>query len=366
MKIGIDASRYSHPEATGVEWYSWHIINGLVEVVPKDDEIILYSKYPLKVNGAKTKMLFGKRLWTLRVLSKEMRKNPPDVLFVPSHVLPLFLPKRSVITIHDVAFRYLRKSYSIVQYNYLNWSTKFAVKRATKIIVPSAATKNDLISQFGCAEEKIEVIHHGFIPPKVTQKEIDAVFEKSEVFRYFEISKDLSYILFVGRLEKKKNLIRLVEAFAKISKKHGTFKLVLAGKRGVGFDDLIKTITRLGILEKIIIPGYVNEDEKAALYNYCDIFAFPSLYEGFGLPILEAFHYEKPVLTSHVSCLPEIAGDAACYVDPYDSELIAMGLEKLITDKKYAKNLIDLGRERVKLFDWEDAAKKTMNVLKNS
>ena len=181
MKIGIDASRYKHKEATGVEWYSRHIINGLLKEISasgSEDEVILYSREKLDLSG--NKVLSGQRFWTLGSLSKEMSKNPPDVLFVPSHVLPLNLPKRSVITIHDVAFKHLKNSYSFSQYHYLNWSTKFAVKKATKIIVPSEATKEDLIKFFQCPVEKIVVIPHGFEAPAEVDDE--TVLKDSVVF----------------------------------------------------------------------------------------------------------------------------------------------------------------------------------------
>jgi len=111
------------------------------------------------------------------------------------------------------------------------------------------------------------------------------------------------------------------------------------------------------------MPGYIEEDEKAYLYNNCSLFAFPSLYEGFGFPLLEAFSYEKPVLTSHVSCLPEIAKDAACYTNPFDPEDIAHGLEKIINDKAYAKKLVEAGKKRLAYFSWEKSVKQTFDVL---
>ena len=172
MNIGIDASRYTHEYATGVEYYSRMIIDGVIREVlkKKNDKIVLYSRKQLtfsddvkdlvkKNKGRITrKVLPAKRLWTLCALSNEMQTNPPDVLFVPSHVLPLTRPEKSVITIHDVAFRQLRGSYSFFQYHYLNWSTKYAVKHATKIIVPSEATAKDLKKFFKCPGGKIEVI----------------------------------------------------------------------------------------------------------------------------------------------------------------------------------------------------------------
>lgn len=359
MKIGIDASRYKHKEATGVEWYSRHIINGLLKEISASgggDEVILYSREKLDLSG--NKVLSGQRFWTLGSLSKEMSKNPPDVLFVPSHVLPLNLPKRSVITIHDVAFKHLKKSYSFSQYHYLNWSTKFAVRKATKIIVPSEATKQDLIKFFQCPHEKIVVIPHGFEAPADVDDE--AIMKDSVVFKYFGITKVVPYILSVGRLESKKNLVRLIEAFKKFSESQPDYRLILAGKRGVGFEQILKTVNKSELMHKVIMPGYITEEEKAVLYKHAKIFAFPSLYEGFGLPILESFYYKKPVLCSNVSALPEVGGDAVHYVDPNNVEGMAEGLEKLATDRDYAQTLIAKGMERLKMFSWENSAKKTL------
>lgn len=365
MKIGIDASRYSHESATGVEWYSKHIVEGLLKENKGKDEIILYSRVPLKLAGAKNRVISAKRFWTLWALSKEIKRDKPDVLFVPSHTLPLRLPKKSVIMIHDVAFKHLRKSYSFFQYHYLNWSTKYAVKHATTILVPSEATSKDLQKFYQCPLEKIVVIPHGFSKPEVSTKEIDTVFKKSEVFRYFGIHKGLDYLLFVGRLESKKNLERVVKAFSEFSETHRNFKLILAGKRGIGFERILKTINEIKIMDKMIMPGYITEEEKAALYKYSKAFVFPSLYEGFGLPILEAFYYEKPIITSHGSCITEVGGEAVCYVDPYDEKDLLKGMDKIINEPKYADQLVKMGQERLRLFSWEKSAKKTLEVLKN-
>ena len=379
MQIGIDASRYALDQATGVEWYSYHIINALIEQVALDDEnkMVLYSREPLvfdekieeliKETPAKFQntILKAKRLWTLWKLSGEMEKRPPDVLFIPSHVLPLSRPKNSVITIHDVAFKYLRTSYSFMQYRYLDWSTKYAVKHASRIIVPSEATAADLVRFYNCRQEKITVIPHGFLAPKMPSKSSGDPFEKYEIFRYFKIDKDTNYILFVGRLESKKNLERLIKAFAKFVDSHPDYKLILAGKRGVGFNNIMRTVQENNLSEKVIMMGYVSEDEKNILMQNCKIFAFTSLYEGFGMPILDAFYFGKPVLTAHVSCLPEVAKDAACYCDPYDVESIEMGLMKLVSDENYAKSLVEAGTERLKDFSWAKAAKMVLAVFES-
>ncbi len=365
MKIGIDASRYVEEGATGVEWYSKHIIDGIIaELAGTEHELLLYSREKLKIGGDfSNKVLPAKRLWTLWTLSREMKKNPPDVLFVPSHTLPLRLPKKSVIMIHDTAFRHLREAYSFFQYHYLNWSTKFAVKRASKIIVPSEATADDLVKLFKCPRDKIIVVQHGFSPPEFSESEIDECFESSDVFELYGINKDLPYLFFVGRLESKKNLERLIKAFAKVVDDFPDHRLVLAGKRGVGFDKILKTVKELGLLDQVMMPGYVDEKEKAALYRNCEIFAFPSLYEGFGLPVLEAFHYKKPVFTSDCSSMPEVGGEAVDYVNPKDTDDIYKVMKKLLKDGEHAKSLVSKGSERLKFFSWKAAARKTLDIL---
>ncbi len=368
MKIGIDASRYGHEKSTGVEWYSFNIINEVLDAAQKSsDEFCLYSRekleLPVKGENIKNIILKAKRLWTLHKLSREMKKNPPDVLFVPSHTLPLSLPKRTVIMIHDVAFRFIREAYSFAQYHHLNWSTKFAVKNSSRIIVPSQATKEDLIKIYKCPEAKIFVIYHGFNRPAEVD---DDIFQRSEILRYFKIGPELKYLLFVGRLETKKNLVRLVEAFHGFQKEHPEFKLVMAGKRGIGFNEILKKINELEIMDKVIMPGYITEEEKAALYKHCKVFAFPSLYEGFGLPLLEAFYYRKPILASNIGALKEVCGEAALYVDPYHVEEMKEGLSKLVEDGSLSESLVKIGVERLKAFDWKKCAEDTLKVIKNS
>lgn len=363
MEIAIDASRYKADGATGVEWYSWHIINALRKEFAhrkSGDRLVLYSREPFSLSDAEVRVLEAKRFWTVRALSREIQNNPPDVLFVPSHTLPRHLPKRSVITIHDVAFRYLRKSYSFFQYHHLHGSTKFAVKHADKIIVPSVATAEDLSVFYNCPSEKIVQINHGFSPPPSAG---DKIFEESEVFKYFKINPQMKYVLFVGRLESKKNLCRLVRAFSVFQKRHPDYKLVLAGKRGVGFQEILRTVRELNMGHSVIMPGYITEEEKHALYKHCRVFAFCSLYEGFGLPILEAFYHGKPVLTSNLSSMPDVGKDAVLYVDPYDAACIAEKIEILAQGDDYVEELVNEGRERLKDFTWSEAAKKTLDTL---
>ncbi|MBP7670806.1 glycosyltransferase family 4 protein [Candidatus Gracilibacteria bacterium] len=351
MKIGIDASRFGGEEATGVEWYSHHIITELVKILPATYEVVLYTRSPIRLaHGAnvRVKQIERRRLWTILGLSLEMWREKPDVLFVPSHTLPLCLAPRTVTMIHDTAFRHFRRAYGFFQYHYLNWSTKFAVKRAKKILVPSKATADDLVKLFGCRREKIVVVQHGF--------GVLAEAEYSDVLERFGL-REKKFLLFVGRLEMKKNLQRLVEAFKFFSTKYTDFYLVLAGKRGLGFQQIWRTVVEYGLENRVIMPGYITESEKVFLLARCEAFVFPSLYEGFGLPLLEAFAVGKPVLCSTTPALKEVGGDSVVYCDPLDSRDIERGLEEVLAFDG------EKGRARLKDFSWQKAAEETLKTL---
>lgn len=393
MVLGIDASRFGHEFSTGVENYSYHIIRGLLAAISQDShcpitEVILYTpreiqKRELGVLGGqypfcRDRVITLPRLWTQVRLSTEMIGNEPDVLFIPSHTLPIIHPKKSVVMIHDVAFCRFRRAYSFFQYAYLQFSTWLAVREAAKILVPSHATRDDLIRFFGCKKEKIEVVPHGFSAPGslpdgatdsngVTDSadgaEIISVNskEQKELLERFGIVDGEPYFFFVGRLEEKKNLVRLVRAFSIFREKYPKFKLILAGKRGAQFRRLFDEVEYLNLWGSVMMPGYVTEEEKAIFFKNCSGFVFPSLYEGFGLPVLDAFYFGKPVLASRAGALPEVCGNAAALVDPENEQEIFHGLKKITGGG--ALELIRKGREQLKKFDWEKTAKKTLKIL---
>ncbi len=375
MKIGIDASRYKIKEPTGVEWYSYHLLNNLIPVLGRDHhlQVKLYSQNKLDFPeelpfNVKEKVIAQPRLWTMLRLSWEMIRHPVDLLFIPSHILPLWLPKKTVVTVHDIVFKIpgFEQAYDLKNRLLLEWSTKRAVKKAYKIIVPSQATKDDLIKYYHCDAEKIVVVYHG--GPDITGeynpllKKWPAQERKAMLARMGLSEKDLT-ILFVGRIEFKKNLSKLVEGFARFLQEYPDWKLVLAGKKGLGSEEVEAKVAELGLADNVVFTGYISEDEKRFLLEKCRVFAFPSKYEGFGLPILEAFAYRRPVITSKISSMPEIAGKAAFLVDPDKVAEISVGLKRLVADGVYISRLITEGDQQLEKFSWEKTAQETFDVL---
>lgn len=364
MKIGIDASRYNLSGGTGVEHYSVKIIQGIIDHFKhtKDHQLVLYSPRPLHLYKTKTiqhRIIPFPRLWTKIRLSLEMLFHKPDILFIPSHVLPHFAPKKAIITIHDVAFMHLKKEYSAFQYWYLKRTTTHAVKKASTIIVPSFATQQDLVTLFNCPQDKIVVIPHGcdFNVKKLSTEQDTTLLKK------MGLSKKDNYLLFIGRLEKKKNIQRIISAFLSFHQSFPRWKLLLAGKRGHGFNDILKNAMHDDAFKYVLMPGYVTENEKHVLLKYCSAFVFPSLYEGFGFPILEAYAYHKPVIASEEASIPEVAGNGAIYVNAHTVGSIKKGFEQLIKNPALKETTVAMQKTVLSKFDWSKAIKKTIEVL---
>ncbi len=317
-------------------------------------------------------------LWTQMRLAYEVWRHKPDVLFIPVHVLPSGTPKKSVVTIHGLEYEYWPQSYSFWRRLYLHWSTKSAAKRASKIIAISENTKQDLIKLYGVKAEKINVVYHGvsFCHPehiRFAQYKLREGSSKDSSRLAFDESKRAvydprittakPYILYFGRIETKKNIQGILEAYKILKEKHKiSHELILAGAPGYGYDKNLKSqISNL----KVIELGYVPEEEKWQLLSGASLFIFPSFYEGFGIPILEAQAMGVPVVTSLSSCLPETAGQGALFVNPNSSIEIARAVSRLIDDKILRDRLRQSGFENIKRFSWERCAEQTLKIILN-
>ena len=357
MKIAIDASRIDVSKKTGTEYYSFEIIKNLLLIdSSKKNQYILYSRKPISKllsefsgNCFINKIISLPRFWTQIGLALKMLKDKPDILFIPAHTIPWIHPKKTVVAIHGLEYEYFPDAYSFFEKFHLRLTTKLALKWAKKIIVPSQSTKNDLIKFYRANPKQIEVIYHGFAsyqPPAIS----------------YQLSN--KYILFIGRLERRKNLARLIQSFNFIKEKYKIpHYLILTGKKGFGFKKIQKAVENSPYKNDIVLKDYVSEKEKKDLLKNADVFAFVSLYEGFGFPILEAMEANVPVVASNNSSLLEIANDAALLVNPQNTEEISQAIYKILNNDSLKKSLIEKGKENIKRFNWQKCAKKTLEVL---
>lgn len=355
--VGIDASRAVRKHRTGVENYSWELLRQLSEL-PADFRLRLYAPhkptepFPSSKN-IEWKIIPDRHLWSQVALSNETRKDPPDLLFIPSHVMPFLTTCQAVVTVHDLGYEYYPMAYPKFDRRYMRLTTKFAVKRCKKIIVPSEQTKKDLINFYHASPSSIVVTPLGYQPPTCpVQKR-----PQTE-----------PYLLYVGRLEEKKNLTTLLTAFKAVAAKNKTITLVLIGKPGHGYqriEQLLQTFSP-ELRKRIIFPGFVDEKTKFAYLQHAEAFVFPSLYEGFGLAVLEAMATGLPVICSNSSSLPEVTADAALLVKPNDITAWSEAITTILSNQKLTSSYRQKALERSKLFTWKKCALQTQQVLRDA
>jgi glycosyltransferase involved in cell wall biosynthesis len=369
MTIGIDASRANKSEKTGTEWYSYHLIQELKKIADPKDQFILYSREKLRDELAdlppnwQSRVLGWppKKLWTQARLSWEMWQRPSEMLFIPAHTIPLIHPDKVVTTCHDVAFLRLPQAYDWMSLKYHEFAIKFAVRHATKIIAVSEFTKSEIVDFFKISSERVAVVPNGYDSEryKVIENK-EAVAKVLEKYKIIE-----PYLLYAGRMEEKKNTAGLIRAF-KILKKNRQekLKLVLVGQPGFGFQKVVKAIADNNLQNDVIMPGWVGKQDLPHLMNGAAVFVFPSFYEGFGIPILEAMACGTPVVASGIPALREVAGEAAYLVDPYSPENMAEGINRVLTDDHLREDLKIRGLDRARQFSWARCARETWEVLK--
>ncbi len=356
MIIGIEAERANTSQKTGVEHYAKQLILHLAKLDTINTYILYLRTEPEEwflalPKNFKVKVMPFPVFWTQIRLSWEMFFRPPDVLFVPASALPLVHPKNSVITIHDVAWRYFPESFTAFMKWFLEWSTQLAVKRAGKIIAVSESTKKDILKFYRVNDRNIQVIYHGYetSSPLEGEGRVRGLPEK--------------YVLFLSTLQPRKNLAGLIDAFKLLKIEHPDLphKLVVVGKAGWKYESIIQKIKANS--DTVIYLSYVSDADRLAVLSQADLLVLPSLYEGFGMQILEAFALQVPVVLSNTSSLPEVAGEAGLYFDPKKPQDIKQAIASVLFDKSLAENLTAKGKARLKLFSWEKCAQETLNIF---
>ncbi|MEK7597393.1 MAG: glycosyltransferase family 1 protein [Patescibacteria group bacterium] len=367
MKIGVDGNEANVEKKVGVSVYALNILKYFCKIASQEIRFVIYLKnYPLldlpKENKYfKYKIINGKFLWSQIYLPLYLffHKNI-DVYFSPAHYLPRYCPVPQVVTIHDLAYLYFPEDFTKKDlWQLKNW-TDFSIKKADQIIAVSRTTKKDIVKCYGVDEGKINVVYNGFEKQfnKLKNKKLDLI----EKFKL----KNKKYILFVGTIQPRKNLEILIDAFDKFFQTKKDFKLIIVGKKGWLYKNIFEKVKSMNLENKIIFTGHVTDEELIWYYKNAFCFVLPSLYEGFGIPVLEAMRYDCPTIVSMTSSLPEIGGDASLYFDPKNPDDLLEKLKSLKENKELRKELISKGRQRIKDFSWEKCGKETLDVITGS
>lgn len=356
--IGIDGSRLTRNRKTGTETYSDAVIDGLVQGDSARwrvyiDRDLDQSRWPAKVERRR---ITAPRLWTHGRLSLEMATRSPDLLFVPAHVIPLAHP-RAVVMIHDLGYLHYPDHHPPRQRRMLDISTRWSARAAAAIIVPSEITRRDLIDRYGTSPEKIRVIHHGVddrfrTVPWDDQMRVQAGYGLM-----------CPYLLAVGTIHPRKNLPTLARAVKTLAGTGRDLDLVLVGQDGWMADQVHRSIDAIGLGDRVKSLDYVPASDLPALYAGAACFVQPSLFEGFGMPVVEAMAAGAPVVCSSSSALPEIAGDGAVFFDPRYHEQLATAIERILSDDDHRRRLVERGLARSNGFSWTRCVEDTLALL---
>ena len=336
MKIALDATYSIGEELSGVGIYSRELLFGLAAAHPESRFAFCYRPHRyLRSWGAPLPPNAGRR-----VLAEPFGPRRAELFHGLNQRLPKIPLRRAVATFHDLFV--LSGEYSTLEFRArFAAQAREAAARADAIITVSEFTKSQVGAFLGVEARRIFVVHHGVRALKLTPVPREKI------------------ILNVGAIQKRKNIVRLVEAFEMLD---GNWKLVLAGSSGYGADEILARIAASSARDRIVVTGYVTPEELARWYSRASIFAFPSLDEGFGMPILEAMSAGVPVVAGNRSALPEVAGEAAQLVDPERTEELGGALAELTRNEDLREELIAQGRTRAALFSWEKAVSKTWQV----
>ncbi len=375
MRISIETQAIVK-NRSGIGWYAYNLINEMLKIA-KNDEIIGSVFDFLGRNNSKEKLeevgfseievskwipyRVYKLLWDIIPFSYDNFFSKNDIYHFFNYTVPPRVKGNIITNVYDMVYKLYPETMNITNSYILNREMDKTIKRADRIVTISESAKRDIIEHLDIPEEKIRIIYPGINHGLYSN--IDSI--DSETKRQIKGKYNLpdKYILYLGTIEPRKNIAKIFEAYSQLNKDiKKEHKLVIAGGKGWKCDDILNIPKKLGFSEDIIFTGYVNEEDKPIIYSMAEVFIFPSLYEGFGMPVLEAMAAGIPVITSNCSSLPEAGGDAAIYVNPKDSSSITQNIEKIILEDDFKKEKINLGQQHIKNFNWKKSAEKMMNI----
>jgi len=365
MRIAFDGTTLT-PGRTGVGYYTEHLLQHLArEVANTGDEIVVVSNKPIDTQSplpAHVRVHEGHRFpvrigWMQMRAASALDALKPDVAHFTNGMIPIGSPVATVVTVHDMSLRLYPQCHPIRRLLLNRPLMHVAITKASAIVTVSHSARRDLLRFHRVPPDRVSVVHEAASPvfrPITDRARLDAIKARYGL--------PARFILYVGTIEPRKNLARLMTAFAEARKAGIPHRLVCVGPYGWSSRDLSGHIDRLGIGHAVHFTGYVPFEDLPAIYNLADFFVFPSLYEGFGLPVVEAMASGLPVLTSNSSSLGEIAGDAAETIDPTDTDAITDAMRRLATNAELRRARSAHGLERSKSFSWTQTARDMLGV----
>ena len=370
LRIGIDYTAAVR-QGAGIGRYTRELVRALAELDRSHDYVLFAAAGGQRPADTDWPPNFQMRsvplsdralaiLWhRLRLpLWVELVTGAVDIFHSPDFVLPPVRRAKTLVTVHDLSFiRYPQCADANLRV-YLNKVVPRSVHRANLVLADSQSTKDDLVELLGVAPDRIEVVYPG-VEKRFRPIEDQALLEK--VRKRYDLPP--RFILGLGTLQPRKNFTRLIEAFASLQVcKFASLHLVIAGGKGWLYEEIFATVEQLSLKKKVVFPGFVADEDLPALYNLADLFVFPSLYEGFGLPPLEALACGTPVITSDASSLPEVVGEAGPMVEATDVEALAEAMKRVLEDDALRERMIAKGMKQARKFTWEQAAAKLLNL----
>ena len=365
-KISLEL-QWAVGKKTGVGWYIYNIVKELSKSDRNDyiaefinfmgrHDVKSQIDYDIKIKQNKmiTYTMYNFLTKKLNIRHNLIFGTKSDIYHFFNFTIPKNIKGKVIVTIHDTVFisapETMGNRKALEEY-------KYGAKKSDLIITVSKSAKNDIIKNLGVIEDKIEIVHPGIDIESYSKKYEKEYLEK--IRKKYKLP--LEYILYLGTIEPRKNIERIVKAFKNYKKEvKDDLKLVIVGNKGWKYDNIMKLIESMGT--DIILTGYIDEEDKIPIYKLAQIFVFPSLYEGFGMPVLEAMAAGVPVITSNVSSLPEVAGDAAILVDPLNEDEIFEAYKKIRNDSNYREEMILKGYEQAKKYQWKYSAKKLEEI----
>lgn len=368
MRIGIDATAVD--PGTGASSYMFNLTKNILCIDERNEYVIYCQKeipnaFRIQNRRIQFKIcnLGNRKVCEQLWLSFRGLYDSLDVLHC-CWSLPLVAPRTSVLTVHGLAWRVMPEMFTMGIRLYLKLGTERSIRKAKRIIAISEWTKNLCIEHMNLEKQSIDVVHHGVDLQKFSHMTNNQPTQGLKE-RY---SLPHKFILYVGATLPVKNIPFLVKSFGKLIKddRFKDYYLVLAGGKGWGHEAVLETVQRLDLRRRVVFPGFIRDEDLPTLYNAAELFIFPSMFEGFGIPILESMACGTPVLAANTSCLPEVGGDAALYFDPHDEEELVRITKNVLTDEALRETMMNKGLMRVKEFTWEKTAEKTLKVYEKT